>query len=433
LALSAVLLLLISFGYPFIAGYESWLNKLSILKNFRGIGRFAWAGYFILTVLAVVLLHRIYVRLQWRWLLLLPVGVAALNVVEGVSYHQLLKAEVSSTANYFQRQHLSDEVLQALDAVEWERYQAIIPLPFFHIGSENFGKEGNSTTYSLSMLMGYHSGLPLMANYSTRTSILESKKIMQIISPPFYYKSIQEDIPSRQPFIVLDTKQEINKWEQYILNKSQILYEGESLRILSIGYDQLFANASAEWIDDYRALQTQLLTKDGFEVLAKDSASYIHFNGFDESKSEFVLDGAGAITGNKKDYTCLKTFSKDELTPGKKYTASFWMYNNGPNYGQDMPGIGIFIQTRKADDSPEWHDDAGASGALIIDGDWSLMEFEFTAPDKACELYIKGDDFSQKPFFIDNLLIRENGVDVYRYNEQRGMLFMNNHRIVARS
>ncbi|HEY8403220.1 MAG TPA: hypothetical protein VIK71_01290 [Flavobacteriales bacterium] len=429
LILSAIILMLLAFGYPFIAGHESWLDKFSILKNFRGIGRFAWTSYFILTVLAVVLLQRMYERLQWRWLLVLPSVVAVLNVVEGWSYHQQIGEEVRATHNIFQRQYLSDEIIAALETVNWTQYQAMIPLPFFHIGSENYGKEANSATYTLSMLMCYHSGVPLMANYSTRTSIIESKKIMQIISPPFYYKAIQDDLPSQLPFIILDTKQEMNEWEQYLLNRGEVIYTCDAFRLLSIRYDALFSTDEQLWMDHYHNLKPQLMEKAGFELPIGDSAAYVYFNSWDELPSTYTLDGAGALSGQKKDYTLLKTFEENELDSGKSYVASFWMYNNGPNYGQDMPGIGIFVQTRKEDGSIEWHHFQGLNGALIIDGDWSLMEYEFTAPEGPCELYIKGEDFTDKPFYIDNLLIREKGTDVFMDKSSEGYLFMNNHRI----
>jgi len=91
------------------------------------------------------------------------------------------------------------------------------------IGSENFGKNGSEEIYKLSFLFSYHLGLPMVNSYLTRTSIHESKKIMQILSSGFIEKDIKRDLESDKPFLVIYSHEELNEAEKSFLRRSKIL------------------------------------------------------------------------------------------------------------------------------------------------------------------------------------------------------------------
>jgi hypothetical protein len=68
----------------------------------------------------------------------------------------------------------------------------------------------------------------------------------------------------------------------------------------------------------------------------------------------------------------------------------------------------------------------------VINGDWSLSggTFEVRKPGNRIFIVTKGKDNAREPLFIDDLLIRESGVDVYDINEIDNRLFYNNHDII---
>lgn len=435
---SSVILLFLSFGYPFSWNMEYLLDKLSLLKNFRGVGRFAWVFFYVITVFSVWFLSRLFESKNVKYKLNLVLFVVpVLYFSEGLPYHQDIAKHITQSPNYFNESYLDSSLKTALHSIQPEQYQAIIPLPFYHIGSENFGKEATDKSYRLSMLFGYHTQIPLMSNYSTRTSIWEAKKVMQIVSPGFYLKEVKADITDRKPFLIIHTKEELPYWENDMKSRATLLFENDELALYEISYRALVRNPVFDWLKLYNNIKDQLVTiGDGFEVFAKDSLSYLYYNSFDSHKDSFVFAGEGALSGLKKDYTPLKQFEKGELKQGKQYTVSFWIYNGGDNFGQDVPGGVIFINTIDNKGNVQWLDIQSMSYSEIINENWSMIEYTFTAPSDSTEnaLYIKADDHSKVVFHLDELLIREKGVDMYKILQGMeacsSMLFVNNHRLM---
>ena len=50
---ASVLVLLVSFGWPFVFGLEDLLDAFPVIKNFRGVGRFSWVFFNLFTVASV--------------------------------------------------------------------------------------------------------------------------------------------------------------------------------------------------------------------------------------------------------------------------------------------------------------------------------------------------------------------------------------------
>ena len=76
-----------------------------------------------------------------------------------------------------------------------------------------------------------------------------------------------------------------------------------------------------------------------------------------------------------------------------------------------------------------------SASSMVINGDWSLVEMEFrsTDSDHAVEVFLRGPWHGKKDYYIDELLIRSSGQDVYQILEYQGDtitgLMKNNQRI----
>lgn len=434
--LASVLILLLAFGYPF-EWKPGLLDRFSIIKNFRGIGRFAWVFYFVVTTAVIVVISKRFSKSGQSLTSLIIVALIACSfVLEGVPYHKMIAQELTKTPNYFDREQLDNDWKKMLRTVDFSNYQAIVPLPFYHIGSENFGKEGTDKIYHISMLLGYHSNLPLVSNYSTRTSIWESKNVMQVISPVFYKKAIEKDIKDTRPFLIIFSNEELLECERDVLSRGKEIYKNKDFTLLEISKKELFSTNTIRWFETFNEKKSQMTVKEGFFINTTDTSSYLWFVNYDSIPNPIAFNGTGALSTPKKDYTILKKFGKGELKNNTEYIASFWFYNAGNNHGQDVPN-GLFVyQTNHEDGSLEWVKMENISAGLNVNGDWSLIELRFLVTDAAntSELFVKGDDASKITWNIDDLFIREATVDVYRVlsenNGQPNRLFMNNHRMV---
>jgi hypothetical protein len=179
--LASVPLLFFSFAWPFLWGPASWLDALPVVKQFRAPGRFAWPFYYASVLFSFSILHAWWkrpesgMRLGLRWMMtLLGIGVF---VAEAFPPLREVKAHISLRPNYFRQDTLPEDLRAQAD--DLRRYvvpgDAWVPLPYFHYGSDRFGRIPGEEFQAWAMILAYHSGVPMAASALSRASLPESR------------------------------------------------------------------------------------------------------------------------------------------------------------------------------------------------------------------------------------------------------------------
>ena len=262
----------------------------------------------------------------------------------------------------------------------------------------------------------------------------ESKKVTELISPSFYPKTIEEDISDTRPFLILASKDEILQTEQDIIARGTSIGDFKDFSLLSISPDQLFANSSKQVIEDFYG--KELINNGDFLTARVDSGKFVHYNSFDDIKSDQAFRGAGAYHGKMKAYSELDKLEASLLEMDKTYTLSLWMYNQNENFGIDALKSVIIVQAEGEGKAVNWITTVEPFRSMVINENWSMAEVDFTIADTTGQIAIlnKGQDLVEDEFYIDDLLIREKGVDLYKVVRKEGdaviELFMNNHQII---
>jgi len=436
LLLASIIILLFSMFFPFRLGMGSLLKYVPIIKQFRAIGRFAWVFYFVIAIVSVYFTNKffnIYFEkgkkvIVWSLLFMVP----GIIFFEGIAYHIETSINITKTPNLFDINQTDASLKTDLLSIDARKYQALIPLPFFYIGSENFGKVGNDKIYRLAQLFSYHLNLPVVGSYLTRTSIRESKNLMQLFSDNFYTKAIKHDLPGNQPFLIIYDHSGLTSNEKFYLEKAKVLVVRPEYTILEIQKADFFENTAGAALKSFKAIEIRLLPKNGF--LVNDTSKFFYYNDFEKINSPFSFRGKGALSGWMKEYTQLVSIKPGQLQPNTHYTIRFWMYNKGQNFGQDQLNSIIFMQEKLGNDI-KWLDPFinPTTSQVITDG-WSMIELPFipTNKDAQYDLMIKGDNYSIKKFTIDDLLIYDSSLEIYRLtpNGSGCILFNNNQQIV---
>jgi len=436
--IASILLLIFSMAYPFKL-YKPSLDWFSVLKQFRAVGRFAWVFYFVITISSVYFIdiYTRHLRKNGKKILSILVTVVFIGLFffEGLPYHQDISERIGKSNNMFDRQQLDENFISGLDSINPDDYQAIIPLPFYYIGSENFGKTASDKIYLISQLFSYHNSLPILGSYLTRTSIWESKNIVQTMSPGFYEKNIIPDIKSDKPFLIIFSKEELSEYEKSILNRAKPISKNNEFELYAISKNDLFKNTTQNEIEFYYKIKSKLTESKGF--LTSDTNAFLYFDGFDDRKSTHVLSGGGALSGPKKNYHILASFDAGTFKVSTKYTASFWMYNQGENFGQDMLNSMFILQEKDADNS-KWSKIVDPMNSLVINDDWTLVEmpFEINNPNAKITLMIKGNEMSRNDIYIDNFMIYKHSslnyyMDTFK-NTPDSVIVKNNQRILIK-
>jgi hypothetical protein len=431
---ASLLVLLFSMAYPFQLGMHFLLDWFPFFKQFRSLGRFAWVFYYVFNVFSLYMIYRVYRYMKIKSLKsyanTLLFFTFLFYVIESIPYHKEVAANISRAENYFDAAKLPQSYSEVITQIDKEKYQAIIPLPFYHGGSENFGIGASDKSVKSSQLISYHTGLPMLAASLARTSIPESRNIMQFFAPGFYVKPIEKDFLSEKDFLILYTKEELNEEQKDFYALSNPIYENEDFVLAELVFEKAFSYNSVHIINKYYDFLKGAEKKAGFDI--KHQSDFVVYNDFESTPQSVSYSGKGSFKAIKKDYSIIWESPSSVLQAEEEYILSFWYYNEGESRTQTS----IILEQKNIDGTDvKWDFIVSPQSFHTIDGDWTLvnLNFKINSPDKLLRLLVNGDQRSNQEIYIDNLLVRKKGADIYKViKEDAGQiktLFLNNHII----
>ncbi len=429
LLLGSIIILCVAILLPF-GLWEILIEKISLIKQFRAIGRFAWVFYFVANIVAVYGIHLVLLKLKGKGKLIivnsLVVILPLLMVVEGVRYHAYLASIRKTDINVFDLKQTNNVFQTSIKSIDKDEYQAIIMLPYFYVGSDNYGKQSNDELSKLSFMFSYHLNLPMFNSYLTRTSIEESKNIIQLMSSNFYPKVIETDIKNDKPFLIVCHHELLSENEELLISRSHKLSSNEVYSLYEVTKQDLFHNTVKDEIIAYKEVRDSLVLKDNF--LVSDSGLYFSHINFNQPDSPEFCE-SGCYTNMQSGYSKLLLINGADLSQGETYVARFWMYNEGENNGQDaFNGMAFFEKDKKG--IKEWiFPITSMQNTQEINGDWNLVEVVLSDIDITTnyQLLLKGDDKAKMSYYIDEVVFYDQRLIIYK--EFDTYLFKNGHRI----
>lgn len=433
--IASLILLVFAFGIPF-KQFPILLDWLPAVKQFRATGRFTWFSYYALTLFVFIILVNYSSKFEKKgnliWGKIIILTYSTFMIIEGAAYHKAVSKSITRSKNLFVEANLDEEFKQTLKNIDFQEYQAILPLPFYHYGSESFARPRKPKVVQSSMILSYHTNLPLMSSNLTRVSIPESKKIIQMLCPNFYSKEIENELDTKKPILIIKSNEPLSSYEKKILNKATMIYKGENFHLLKLPPQKLFISENDEVYKEYKEQERNLTQKNGFKI--SDSTGYVYYNSFEHSPSEITFRGKGAYTGVKKGKNVFATIASNTFEKNKSYHLSLWMYNGY----KDALNLWFRLIIEEIDQKGKRVNRTIVfpEESEVINGNWSLVEMTFFIKDPKNEIkiYSKGKSNSKAKLLADDLLIKNSKNDIYKYyfeeNTGNNVLFKNNHKIV---
>jgi hypothetical protein len=401
---AAYLVLLFSMCLPFQLGMHFLVEWFSFLKQFRSLGRFAWIFYYVFSVYSVYILYLFYRKLRMKKYIktafILVLTYFVVQISEALPYHNENKENIVASPNYFSKEHLPvsyGELTNEINRIKGN-YQCIIPLPFYHVGSENFGKEYTTGSIQMSMVASYWTNMPLLSSSAARSPILEAKNIMQFFSPAFFKKEIEKDLPSRKDFLVLYDKEDLTDIENYWLSISSQLWSNDKFILKRLSYIDVF---------NYNERKEKEFLNVGFKNFFGDSKVFqdkkfqvIAQNSFDNNKSEQIFKGNGSLEGTKPEFTYLLERKNYSLTKNDEYVVSFWYYNKDELRNQVNC---IIEQCDEFGNNCNWDITWNPMECMVINGDWSYVQKKFKPQSTSGQIavFLIGNKYSKQKLFVD--------------------------------
>ncbi len=295
---ASVVFLFISFG-----GHISLLAffdiEIATLNQFRAFGRFAWYFYFLLPVFLITQFANFTRTFSFKaQKIILPVLGILFFLFNLLEAHYLLTYMTTKTfesRNIFNENKLSGAELAVIKSIKEKNYQAILPLPVFHIGSEVYQRNGDLSV-APAMMYSYHTGLPALSVMLSRTSLNETETALEILNP---YKKVRQilSLITDAPFLVINTGETLKEDESRLLKNLQ--------KISQVG-EQSFYSASK---NDFRISEKELSSFVSLSEEVRETQKNVLFIGTEKRKpfidSEIggyetiaILDSAAAEAGN---------------------------------------------------------------------------------------------------------------------------------------
>ncbi len=415
--LTAIVTMLLSMSWPFtIPGWEGLLDYMGPLKQFRSTGRFAWIFYFVANLMAVALIYH-WVR-GWKRQLAGKVFLGVCLTVLGVEAWQF-----SNCGAYYHDYKLR-EIAELnpghrfSDAgVDWSQYQAVVPLPYYNVGSDHFFSIGGAESVQKSLILSVQTGLPVTGAMLTRSSPWQAFLQHQLVTEPYRLPAILEDYPNQKPLLLLFSHvlgpADIGKWEHLKMFSDPVL-SGGSWTVYKSGLSA-FAKRIQYRVDSLRseARKQLLFSKDGF-FTASDSVSFV-YNSLDEFPSEKSYRGGGAagLTGPAYHPVCSNALGGAPANAG--YKLSLWVYVREPGQAtstiflKEYDGAGNLLQQSTYG--------IGFQATVYDPKGWVLLECPFTTAGNSSNIEVglhwpKAEE-NQK-IWVDEVLIKPAGADLCR-------------------
>ncbi len=430
LLMTVVALLLFSLGLPFILpGLEGLLDFTGPFRQFRGLGRFAWIFYYGWNIIAFYTLYHYFNN---RALTLLSAFLFLISI-------QILLKEAYESSKFAATPPYRDDILRKgkfeksdnywFKNVDLNRYQAVFPVPFYVVGSENFAFEYGGNLLKYSLMPGIHYGLPSMGVFMSRTSFSQTLRKAPLALEPYRPVDLAKMLPNEKPLLLIMDRGQASAFPfyGYLLNECKLLYADDQVEVREMPLDA-YTKAHKHWMSDlqngwYWATEKGMYTPKN-QVWQSDSTKNYLWLDFDDKKSAKTYRGKGALEAPvQRAYP----FWEGKL-PAAQNTCNVWVYMGEDQY----PRLNLKAWEIN-EHGKEWliaHNAARRDIKCIDSNGWGLIEFSINMdnPENQVRLELECKEIKHPTVFIDELMIRPQGLDLYW--EKDGQVAFDNRYIL---
>jgi hypothetical protein len=421
---ASVVLLLFSFGIPFIIkGWEDLPYKLGPIGQFRSVGRFAWIFFYVFNIIAFYTLYFQLEKIKKNSLkvLLFVLILGALNL-EGI-VHFFKVNEFKLFPHPELREHFKKADNSWLDSDDLSEYQAIIPLPHFHQGSENFWRFSYGHEMHRSMWASIQTGLPITGAFLGRTSVSQTINLLELVAEPYRTPAVLEDLPNDKAFLVFLHKQSFHKIGyrfEHLLYYISPFYEDDQIKLYKLTIEEIKQSVERRKQKAAQSYGKSELYKFG-QILSKDSTLNFIYQNFDDQSSLKAYRGKG-FEGIGEEKNIVFEGHIPNQKADHRYVFSIWAYVGEDLYIKSWLSLKEFdAQNGTELQSRDWqmHFDVRS-----FDKGWALIDtpFKLVNPDSKIQFSITNNDLEEQKFYFDELQIRTQGAKLFREYEKELML-----------
>lgn len=243
--------LIFAMGIPFVWDMHWLLENTPVLRQFRAMGRFSWLFYYVITIYGVVLLNNWYVVLLQKGkkvlaysLLLAAIGIWGFEARGYLLYTTQLALGGRDNYNYFSEGHDNWDHYLKDNHYGPGSFQAIIMLPFMHVGSEKLWLgESVSWLFTIAAKASLELHTPIVNVMMSRSSISQAEDKVKLVGGPLTDKPMLRSIHSDKPFLILNFEEDsLDIDQKYLLQASDFIGHFSQCNVYACYPSRIIAN-----------------------------------------------------------------------------------------------------------------------------------------------------------------------------------------------
>jgi hypothetical protein len=416
---ASVTALLYSFGLPFILGLQWLVDLIGPVRQMRGIARFSWMFFYVMNIVTVYWLW-LYWKNTHRKFIALLILAAGLCMLSYDAWYNIRNrgAWLENHIPALVDRDLRLPENQWIKRVDLTRYQAMIPIPYFHIGSENIWIDGGCDIVTQSFIALNNSGLPSMGAMLSRTSLSQTVENVSLMLDPSGPAVALDRFPSHKPFLIMAARCDIvNEHEKQMIGRSKWIDSTGAFDLYEMPYgvfnaiaDSITSAVSGEYairkLFDYQGLKST------------DSLLTFRFVDYDSLPDPAAFAGAGCFHGRAGDRNELFSGWLPNCDTSQTYTLSFWLNRVRSDL---YPRSQVTFMEIDSSGNAVFNESYPVSKQFVmIKGNWALVTRNFRLKDARDKIVIsiQNSTLRKKPLEVDNLLIMPEKGNVYlRFSE----------------
>ncbi|GJM31876.1 MAG: hypothetical protein DHS20C18_08770 [Saprospiraceae bacterium] len=407
-------IMLFAFGLPFILpGFDALLDFAGPIRQFRSIGRFAWVFYYTMGIVAFTwLFHWASGDERWKKVLLaLALMVLSLEAFWNV---QSKNFDLDAIEEFTPGKGFTE-----ITDINYQEFQAILPIPYYNIGSDNFWWHLSGFIGQKSETLSLQTGLPTTGAMLTRTSLGQTLNQIQLVTEPYRLPRILSDFPNQKPLLMVWDEDRAGENRNYeplreglapIFQKDNLLFYNLPLRHFT---DRIAARKEEikQQVD-----AGDLYEKDGF--LQSDSLNQSLYFSFDDQVSDKPYMGQGGFQATVQQERIIYEGAFPQADTNC-FQISTWMFLE-----QDLYPRTEFILEEYQDESGEvvqqkkWQ--CWELLAAFDNNGWGLLEMAYCQqqPGSSIRIAIQNKALKDNALWLDELLIRPVTTHLYKKTDQ---------------
>lgn len=424
---SSVVLLLFACCLPFsIKGLEFLADYLGPVREFRSLGRFAWVFYYVINLAACTGFY--YAVARWKnrgSQILVLVALPGVLLYEAYTFmhsggYMYSPDKLRQIPELLEGQQFTD-----IPGLDFTKYQAILPVPYFNYGSNNFDWPGGGTTIQQSLVLASQTGLPVTGAPLPRGSLRLSFNQTQMVLEPYRMPLVFDSYDSQAPLLMLYSAQstpEDSVRFLHLLDESELLYRTGRWSLYEVELSDFQKRIDKRIEEAQKALDAGTLHPAGELLSTRDTLDFLYEN-FDDLPAEKTYLGNGAWSGPMEEMQVVFTGQ----VPGQKawdyYEVLAWVYVDADRFSSMEVH---FWET--GPDGRIWTDIRSSVRWFVQTLDpngWMLIRIPYQLKVAESQLYLtfQGKDLNGKTMYVDELLIRS--VDTGLFMENDTMIWHN--------